>query len=152
MFQKLLSTASIHRDAALLVIRLGIGVSVLVFHGWGKITGGPEFWGKIGGSMANLGISFAPVFWGFMAAFAEAVCSSLLILGVFFRPAAALLAFTMLVAIVRHLNIPAGEAGAGWNGASHAIELFAVFLGLLLAGSGRYALIRPRAGGERGAD
>jgi putative oxidoreductase len=114
---------------------------MLAFHGWGKITGGPETWERVGASMANLGISFAPVFWGFMAAFAEAVCSALLILGVFFRPAAALLAVTMAVAVIRHLSIPAGEAGAGWAGASHALELLAVYAGLLLAGAGRYALM-----------
>jgi putative oxidoreductase len=145
MLAKLLSTAPINRDTALLLIRLGAGFSMLAFHGWGKITGGPDLWERIGGNMANLGITFMPVFWGFMAAFAESVCSALVILGVLYRPAAALLAFTMLVAIVRHLSIPAGEPGAGWSGASHALELFAVWLGLLLAGSGRYALMRPRA-------
>jgi putative oxidoreductase len=130
------------------VIRALIGVSLLAFHGWGKITGGPETWERVGASMSNLGISFAPVFWGFMAAFAEAVCSTLLILGVFFRPAAALLAFTMLVAVIRHLSIPAGEPGAGWSGASHALELLAVYVGLLLTGAGRYALMgRSRPGG-----
>jgi putative oxidoreductase len=112
---------------------------MLVFHGYGKVTGGPEMWARLGGSMQNLGIGFAPTLWGFMAAFAEFFGSILLILGVLFRPAAALLAFTMFVAIVRHLSLPAGEPGAGWMGASHALELFAVFVGLLLAGPGRYS-------------
>lgn len=143
MLKKILSTAPINRDAGLLIIRLGIGLSMLVFHGWGKITGGPELWGKVGGSMANLGLGFAPVFWGFMAAFAEAVCSALLIVGLFFRPAAAMLAFTMVVAVVVHLNMPADAQNAGWKGASHALELLVVYVGLLLAGSGRYALMRP---------
>lgn len=146
MIGKLLSTAPLDRDVGLLVIRLLIGFSMLAFHGWGKITGGPEFWGKLGANMGNLGIDFAPVFWGFMAAFSEAVCSALIMLGLFFRPAAGLLACTMLVAIVRHLNVPAGEPGAGWSGASHALELFAVYVGLLLTGAGRYALVRPRIG------
>lgn len=143
MIRKLLSGSSIDRDVGLLVVRLGIGFSMLAFHGWGKITGGPELWGRVGGSMANLGIGFAPTFWGFMAASAESIGSALLILGVLFRPAAAVLAFTMLVAVIRHLSIPAGEPGAGWNGASHALELFAMYVGLLLTGAGRYALMRP---------
>jgi putative oxidoreductase len=142
MLKKVLSAAQINRDAGLLVVRLGVGVSMLVFHGWGKITGGPELWGNLGGNMANLGIGFAPAYWGFMAALAESLGSVLLILGVLFRPAAALLAFTMFVAVIRHLNVPAGEPGAGWNGASHALELLAVYVGLLLTGAGRYAVTR----------
>jgi len=122
----------------LLVVRLGVGLSMLLFHGWGKISGGPESWERIGANMANLGLDFAPTFWGFMAAFSEFVCSGLIVLGLFFRPATMLLAFTMLVAMTRHLSLPAGEPGAGWNGASHALEIFAVCVGLLLAGPGKY--------------
>lgn len=143
--RSLLSTDSIHRDLGLLVVRLGVGLSMFVFHGWGKITAGPELWARIGNSMQTLGVTFLPAMWGFFAAFAESFCSILLILGILFRPAAALLAFTMLVATTRHLGLPAGEPGAGWNGASHALELLSVYVGLLLAGSGRFALIRsPR--------
>jgi putative oxidoreductase len=140
MFRKILSSSRINRDLGLLVIRLGVGLSMFLFHGYGKITGGPERWSGIGGSMESLGITFLPTFWGFMAAFSESVCSILLILGLFFRPAAALLAFTMFVAVLRHLGLPDDDPSAGWKGASHALELGSVFLGLLLAGSGRYAL------------
>ena len=138
-FRKVLSNDPIHRSLALLVIRLGVGISMLVFHGYGKITGGPEFWAQIGGGMQNLGIGFAPTFWGFMAAFAEFFGSILLILGVLFRPAAAILAFTMFVAASHHLNLPPENPASGWKGAAHAIELFAVYVGLLLAGPGRYS-------------
>ena len=93
----------------------------------------------LGNHMGNLGITFAPAMWGFMAGFAEFVCSILLILGVLFRPAAALLAFTMFVAALRHLNLPAEDPASGWKGASHALELLAVYIRLFLAGPGRYA-------------
>lgn len=132
----------IEKDLGLLVVRLGVGVSMLAFHGWGKITGGPELWERIGDAMGNLGIHFFPVVWGFLAAVAESGCSMLLILGVLTRPAAAMLAVTMLVAILRHLNLPAEEAASGWKGASHAIELFAVYVGLFLAGPGMFSLSR----------
>ena len=138
----LLSTDSIHKDLALLAIRLGVGLSMFLFHGWGKITGGPELWTRIGTSMQNLGITFLPTMWGFFAAFSESFCSILLILGILFRPAAALLAFTMLVATTRHLGLPADEPSAGWKGASHALELLSVYVGLWLAGSGRYSVVR----------
>ena len=138
-FSKVTSSHPINKDLGLLLIRLGIGLSMLAFHGYGKITGGPERWKAVGGSMANLGLDFAPTFWGFMAAFAEFGCSILLILGVLFRPAAAMLAFTMVVAMAMHLNLPADNPNSGFSGASHAFELFIVYIGLLLAGPGRYA-------------
>lgn len=137
---KFLSSNRINRDLGLLVIRLGIGLSMFLFHGYGKITGGPERWKGIGAQMANLGIDFMPTFWGFMAAFSESVGSILLILGLFFRPVAAMLAFTMLVAVTRHLSLPEDASGAGWKGASHALELGCIYLGLLLTGPGRHAL------------
>jgi putative oxidoreductase len=125
-------------NLGLLLVRLGIGLSMMLFHGYGKISGGPERWEKVGANMANLGLDVFPGFWGFMAASAEFFGSILLILGILFRPAAALLAFTMLVAVIRHLSLPPDASGAGWSGASHALELLAVYLGLLLAGPGKY--------------
>ena len=129
-----------YADLGILAIRLGIGASMLIFHGWGKITGGPEMWTKVGGGMANLGIRFIPTFWGLLAALSESLGSALLILGLFYRPAAAGLAFTMLVAVATHLNMPTGAPNAGWKGASHALELMFVYLGLLLLGPGKYSL------------
>ena len=132
----------IEKDLGLLVIRVGVGLSMLIFHGFGKISGGPETWERVGGAMGNIGITFLPVMWGFFAAFAESACSLLLVLGILTRPAAALLAFTMVIAVVTHLNMPAGEPNAGWKGASHALEFFAVYAGLFLAGPGMFALSR----------
>ncbi len=129
-----------YSDLGLLILRLGIGLSMLIFHGWGKITGGPERWEGIGGQMANLGVDFFPVFWGFMAAFSEFFASALLVVGVFFRPAALLLIATMFVAAIRHLSLPAGEPGAGFSGASHALEFLTVYVALFLMGPGRYKL------------
>lgn len=136
---RIFSSRPIAMDVGLLAVRLGVGLSMAVFHGWGKISGGPDLWTRVGAGMSNLGIDFLPGFWGFMAAFAEFGCSILLVVGIFFRPAATLLAFTMLVAALRHLNLPADAANAGWKGASHALELLAVYVGLLFCGPGRYA-------------
>ena len=141
--RKLLSAEAINRDWALLIIRVVVGLSVFLFHGYGKLTGGPDTWVRVGSNMGVLGISFAPVFWGMLAALAESVCSLLLILGALFRPAAAMLAFTMFVAVLRHLNLPADDPSSGWKGASHALELLSVYAGLLLAGAGRYRIPIP---------
>jgi putative oxidoreductase len=134
------STTSRFHDLGLLVVRLAIGASVAIFHGYGKLVSGPEGWARTGANMKNLGITFYPEVWGFAAMSAEFFGSILLALGILFRPAAAVLAFTMLVAMTRHLSLPPDAAGAGWKGASHALELFAVYLGLLLVGPGRYTL------------
>lgn len=140
MLKRFFSSDEISRDFGLLLARLGVGFSMLLFHGWGKISGGPELWTKIGGSMEHVGITAYPIVWGFMAAFSEAVCSSLLIVGVLFRPAATLLAFTMLVAALRHLSLPADSPNSGWSGASHALELMSVYLCFLFTGPGRFSL------------
>ena len=128
------------KDIGLLLIRLTIGASMLIFHGYAKLTGGPEVWMKLGGNMKILGIIFLPVFWGFMAAFAEAVCSVLIMLGVLFRPATALLAFTMLIAVLTHMNMSSWAFRPDWKGASHAIEFLAIYIGLFLIGPGRFGV------------
>jgi putative oxidoreductase len=146
-FKRVVSTRPVSVDIGLLIIRLVIGLSMAVFHGYGKITGGPAVWAGIGSNMSNLGITFTPAMWGFMAASAEFFGSILLILGVLFRPAAALLAFTMFVAALRHLNLPVDNPATGWKGASHAIELLAVYGALFFTGPGRYAstlIVKPR--------
>lgn len=127
-------------DLTLLIIRLGIGTSMFLFHGYGKISGGPERWTAVGSSMDNLGITFLPVMWGFLAAFSEAIGSLLLALGLLFRPAAFLLAGTMTVAAIRHLSLPPEEPASGWRGASHALELLTVYVALFLSGPGRHTI------------
>ena len=77
----LLSRAPLNTDLGLLLLRLAVGFSMLVFHGWGKLTGGPEAWARVGGSMGNLGIGLWPEAWGLAAALAESLGSLLLILG-----------------------------------------------------------------------
>jgi putative oxidoreductase len=144
VLKKFFSSDEISKDLGLLLARLGVGLSVCIFHGWGKLTGGPETWAKIGANMELVNIAWYPVAWGFMAAFAEAICSCLLVVGVLFRPAAFLLAFTMFIAVLRHHSMPADNPNAGWSGASHALELMSVFLGLLFTGPGRFSLTMRR--------
>lgn len=122
-------------DEGLLILRIGLGVMFMV-HGWPKISGGPEKWLALGEAMNHLGISFAPAFWGFMAAFAEFFGGLLLLVGLLARPATFLLAFTMLVATVMHL-----KSGHDFvPKVSYPLELMIVFLGLLLLGPGRISL------------
>ena len=128
-------------DLGLLIIRVGIGIAFIA-HGLPKITGGPEMWVKVGSAMQYVGINFGHVVWGFLASFAETFGALFLILGVLFRPACAMLSFTMLIAMIFHLM-----NGDGFNGASHAIESMIVFIGLGISGSGFYSLIKPKKKG-----
>jgi len=132
----------LYRNWGLLLLRVGIGGSMILFHGYGKLTGGPEVWEQVGASMGLFGIHSMPVLWGAMAAMAEFFGSLLLILGIFFRPAALGLAFTMGVAVLHHLHLPPDHAAAGWSGASHALELGCVYAALFLTGPGRFRISR----------
>lgn len=124
-----------YKDAGLLLIRVGVGAAFVFIHGLGKLTGGIELWKKLGASMSNLGITFFPEFWGFMAMFSEFFCGILLVLGLFFRPAAAFLTFTMFVAMMGHLS-----KLDPWGRVAHSLEMLFVFAGLVMLGAGKYSL------------
>jgi putative oxidoreductase len=123
-----------YRNTGLLIMRVGLGI-MMIMHGYPKLFGGTEKWEKIGGAMTNIGIDFAPTFWGFMAATAEGVGGVLILLGLFFRPTCILIIFTMIIAAITHLS-----KGDGLMGASHAIELAFAFAGLLVLGAGKYSV------------
>jgi len=107
----------------------------MFFHGLPKFQGGTETLTKVGSAMGNLGLNFAPTFWGFMAALTETGGGILLILGFFFRPATAALTFTMIVAATMHFKL-----GQGLSVATHPLELACVFIGLFLIGPGRFSI------------
>ncbi len=126
-----------YRDFGLLFLRLGIGAMFAFVHGWPKIAGGIETWKKLGGAMSNVGIDFAPEFWGFMAAMSEFGGGLLFAVGFLFRPASAALAFTMIVAaIMKYLP------DHSLFDAAHPIEMAIVFLAMLLIGPGRFSFDR----------
>jgi len=124
-----------HKDIGLLLLRIGIGLSEIFTHGGPKIFGGPDMWAKVGTAMANYGITFYPVFWGLMATLSEFVGGILILLGLYIRPAAAFMAFTMITAFTTHMS-----RHDPWGVASHPIEMLAVFLCLIFLGSGKYSL------------
>lgn len=125
-----------YRELGLLLLRLGIG-AMFLYHGWPKLTGGPEKWEKIGMAMRYAGVYAAPTYWGLAAAVSEFAGGICLILGLFFRPACLLLTATMAVAANMHLG-----KGEGVLAASHAIELGILFFSLLIIGPGRYSVDR----------
>ncbi len=129
-----LSKLGKYNNAALLIMRLGLGF-MMILHGYPKLSGGAERWEKLGGAMSHIGIKFMPVVWGFMAAITETVGGLFFLLGLFFRPTSFLLFFTMLVAAAMHLG-----SGDTLMDASHAVELCIVFLAMIIIGPGKYAV------------
>lgn len=122
------------RNFGLLVLRVGIG-AMFMLHGWPKLIGGPEKWEQVGQAMELIGIDQFPVFWGFMAAFAEVIGGLFLALGFLFRPACILLLLTMIMATIRHY-----VGGDGFGGYAHAAEAAILFFSLLFIGPGKYSL------------
>jgi putative oxidoreductase len=123
-------------DSGLFVLRIGIGLMFVFVHGLPKLAGGIALWKGLGGAFNRLiGISFLPEFWGFAAAVAEFGGGLFLITGILFRPACALMFFTMAIAAASVIR-----GGYGFNGASQAIELGIVLLALFLAGPGRFTV------------
>lgn len=130
-------------DIGLLLIRLGTGICFIFIHGLAKLTGGPERWEGLGKSMENIGITFLPVVWGFLAAFAETFGALFLAAGFMFRTSSFMLGFTMFVAMMVEL----GRLDP-WGRVAHPMELMFVFFGLMLIGPGRYSIdhwLRSRA-------
>lgn len=85
--------------------------------------------------MANLGITFAPIFWGICAMLAELAGGICLTLGLFTRIAATMMAFVMCVAIIHHL-----KKGDSYGYVSFPLSQLVIFIALIIMGSGTYSL------------
>ena len=121
------------RPLAFLLLRLGAGLYMFLGHGLGKITAGPEQWTELGGTMGLIGISFAPMVWGLLAALAESVGALLLTVGFLTRTAALLLMGTMGMAATMHIMTGNGSPET-------AVIYLLVFTLFFLAGPGTYSV------------
>ena len=121
-------------DLAKLLLRLALGVLIL-FHGWAKIKGG------IGGIEAMLAMRGWPTFIAWGVYIGEVLAPVLLILGLYTRAAAAVVAINMLIAVVlaHSDHFVVFTSSGGWR-----LELQAMFLSAAIAlaflGAGRYAV------------
>ncbi len=126
-----------YRDYASLAIRIMLGLTLFLSHGLPKITS-PDRWQGEGEAMANLGITFAPVFWGFMAGATETLAGLLFLIGLAVRPAALTMVFVMLVAALAQIE----RTGALRGGAAHPVDFAAGAVAPVLLGAGAYSLDR----------
>ena len=119
---------------ALAILRIGIGI-LFIGHGYLKIKRGiPELvW--TGEQMANLGITFAPLFWGICAMMSEFGGGICLTIGLGTRIAACFMSFVMFVAIVYHV-----KKGDSYGYISFPLSQLIIFISLIIAGSGPFSL------------
>jgi len=131
-------------DAAALLLRVVAGL-IFLPHGWSKIAGDGGAAAFAAGVAESYGI---PVPFGYLAAYAELVGAVLLILGLFTRLDALLLAATMFVAaFVVQLpdalfEVPpnAIKAFVALRGIELPLAMFAICCSLVLLGAGRVSL------------
>lgn len=128
-------------DAGLLVLRLWLGLSLLLLHGWSKLTGfaqmSDKFPDPLGvGSTVSLALTV----------FAEVACAILIVPGLFTRAAALVQVILMSVAffIVHKASLAHGP-GSG----ELAFIYLAGFVTLLVAGAGRFSLDAKFGGARR---
>jgi putative oxidoreductase len=126
-------------DLGILIIRIFLGSSYIFIHGLPKILGGPDRWERIGNAVKNFNIDFYPVIWGFLAACIELLGGICIVLGLFFRPAAAFIFSVMAVAALNHYY-----KGDPVSKIAYPLELGFILLGLIFLGAGKYSLDKER--------
>ena len=117
-------------DAGLLVLRIGVG-GIFIATGWLKVfnlAATAEAFGTMG---------FAP-FWAYLVSFVELLGGVAVLLGVYTRVAAGLLAVVMLVASYKLLSAPQMLIAP--------VSLLFSTVALKLAGGGKYSLWRKGCG------
>ena len=137
MVIKLLNTVNrvlAHEDFGKFLLRLAVG-GLMLFHGLHKLFGGVGF---ISGLLVEKGL---PGFIAYGVLIGEVVAPILIIVGLFTRPAALVLAFTMIVA---WLMVGTGKTFALDAVGAWAIESLVYFfigsLAVAFLGAGRYAV------------
>lgn len=114
------------------ITRVVFGASLALFHGYAKVfEGGAE---RLAETVAGLGFPLPHVF-AWAASVAEFFGGLLVALGLLTRPAAALCAGTMIVALYRHRVDPFARSEL-------ALLYLAVMVMALLVGGGKFSLDR----------
>lgn len=119
-----------NKDFGLLIIRVIVG-AVFMVHGYQKL----QAMSMIIGFFGTLGFSS---FWAYLVAWVEFLGGISLIIGFGSKIASALLAIVMLTAFIK-VHGPKGFSVA-MGGYEFVLTLFAVTVGLLYTGPGRYSI------------
>ncbi|MBU3668717.1 MAG: DoxX family protein [Candidatus Taylorbacteria bacterium] len=113
-------------DIGLLILRIVVGL-VFIVHGYGKVTG-------IDQTIGFFGMLGFPAVLAYVVAYVELLGGISLVIGYGSKISSALLAFTMLVAIIKV------HGPKGFNNSEFVLTLMAANLAIFFAGSGKYAL------------
>lgn len=121
-------------DIGKLVLRVALGILILL-HGVAKITKGVD---GIGGMLASHGL---PAILAYGVYIGEILAPVLLIVGLFTRPAAAIMVINMLVAIwlAHRKDLGAMNGQGGWVLELQGMFLFAA-ISVAFMGGGRFGL------------
>jgi putative oxidoreductase len=130
----------------LLMLRVGIG-SVMVLHGLPKFLGGAEVLTNVGQAMSVYGLNTMPLLWGSLVASSEVVGGLFILTGFLFRPAALMIAFTMLTAVI--LKLPDMPSLSNFKEFAYPLSLFFVFSSLFFIGAGSFAMGSSSKGGAK---
>ncbi|MBY6255629.1 DoxX family protein [Phytobacter diazotrophicus] len=134
MIKSLLSSVNkmlAHEDFGRLLLRLTVG-GLMLFHGLHKLIGGID---GIAGMLVAKGL---PGFIAYGVLIGEVVCPALIILGILVRPAALVLAFTMVVAwLMVGINNTAMLDKTGAWAIESLVYFFVAALALAFLGAGR---------------
>ncbi len=123
-----------YNDFGLLILRLGLGISYITLHGWGKLLGGPDLWLRLGKNMPGFGVDEIYIIWGFLAALTETLGALLFAIGYKFRLMSFLLAITMVIAVYAQLS------NGDWSDAAHPVKMLIVFVAMMFVGAGKYSV------------
>ena len=118
-------------DLALLILRLWYGLSLLLLHGWGKLTGFSAMAAKLPDPL-NVGHSVSLG----LVVFSEVVCAALIAIGLFTRAAALVTVIELGVAFW----FVHGHKLSGAGNGELAFAYLGVLLALVVAGAGRFSV------------
>jgi putative oxidoreductase len=119
-----------NKNTGLLVIRIGLGV-IFLAHGWAKL-------GNMDATIGFFGSLGFPAFLAWVVALVETLGGLAVLLGLWTRYAATLLAVIMLVVIVQVKGL---KSFMGQGSYEFEFMLFMVSLGIAAMGSGKYSIM-----------
>ena len=133
------NTTTFRDDVGKLILRLTVAV-LLGFHGVSKLKNG------IGWMAGALHAHHVPLFVGYGVYAAEVIAPILLILGIFTRPAALVIVFDMVMALVLVVQGKAFQLQPQGGALGAELQFLYLFSALAIAffGSGRFAISKGR--------
>ena len=127
-------------DLGLLIIRLGIGGSVLVFRALGNLVGGSTVWAQNGAFIFETGINVSPELVGLTMAAIETIGALMVISGALFRTGTVLLILTIVPSLIYQMNSASSTVFSGLESSFVSVLLATVLLGLAVSGPGSIAM------------